>query len=164
MGQTYQRPLSPQVVQAAQQTPAKTPHLFDLAKHRLDDHFPSRIQRTAYGGPYFRCHVLFGGHRRCTALHLWRMVALTAWGHIRIKPQLLYGCGCRLTVITAVIGADNPLDHARGVFRLLNTGWPDRPRLCAMGTACCLSLAAAVTSHATMIWHAPSTLTGAFPQ
>jgi hypothetical protein len=33
-----------------------------------------------------------------------------------------------------------------------------------MGRACCLSLASAVTSHATMIWYAASTLAWALPQ
>ena len=94
MGQTHQTPLTPNIVQAAQQKPAKTPRLFDLAKHRLDNHFPSGIQRTSCGGPYFRCHALCGGRRRCTPLSLRGVVALTACGHIRIKPQLLYGC-CR---------------------------------------------------------------------
>src|SRR5262249_50806648 len=44
----------------------------------------------------------------------------TARGHIRIKSHLLHGfCRC-LTVITAVIGARNLLDHARGVWGPLN--------------------------------------------
>ena len=35
---------------------------------------------------------------------------------------------------------------------------------CAMGSACCLSFDSAVTSHATMIWCAASTLAWALPQ
>jgi hypothetical protein len=45
MSQTDQTPLTPNVVQAAQQKPSETPRFFDLSKHRFDDHFASAVQR-----------------------------------------------------------------------------------------------------------------------
>src|SRR5882672_3451601 len=61
MGHTPQPPLTPDVVQAAEQAPTETPSLFDLAKHGFHDDLAPRVHCTPFRGPHFRRHALLRG-------------------------------------------------------------------------------------------------------
>src|SRR5262249_60356066 len=91
MGHTHQMPLTPDVVQAAQQKPAEATRFFDLAKHRFHDHFAPGVQRASSGCPYFRRHALLGGGGWLHLLSLRGMVALPARGPVWVKTSRRHG-------------------------------------------------------------------------
>ena len=90
MGQTHQTPLTPNIGQAAQQKPAKTPRFFDLTQHRFHEHCAPGLQGPPFGSPHCRCHARLGRGGRLSLLRLRDLVSLTARGHRGINSQLLH--------------------------------------------------------------------------
>src|SRR4051794_4719177 len=64
MRQAHQTPFATDLRQSAQQEPAKPPRLLDLAKDRLDDRLPPRVQRSTRLRIQLRTHPLLGRRRR----------------------------------------------------------------------------------------------------
>src|SRR4051794_41787246 len=64
MRQAHQAPFATDLGQTAQQEPAKSTRLLDLAKDRLDDRLPLRVQRSTRLRPQLRAHPFLGRRGR----------------------------------------------------------------------------------------------------
>src|SRR5438445_13895892 len=105
MGQTYQTPLTTNVVQATQQKPAKPTRFFDLTEHRFYNHFTPGVQGSSCGCPHFSRRVLHGRGGWLRHWWCWAMVSLAAFGRERVQSQVIRAPGSRIACMDAVIPA-----------------------------------------------------------
>src|SRR5687767_5730947 len=85
--QADQTPFATDGCQATQQEAAEPTCFFDLAKYRLHDDLPSRVQRLPCWRPQFRGHTLLRRSELLRGLRLRCMEPLAPGGDVRIEPQ-----------------------------------------------------------------------------